>query len=133
MQGNFSVIIEVFAQKHFIKSFEKKYKIKWDLTWQYIKEELARIDNLLLTSRAEIITDAGTIKIIKTKFRVVDTKESAKTSGNRSIVAWNKEKQVVSVLLVYSKTDIANHNETAEWQRLIRENYSEYRHLFKRG
>jgi len=131
MQGNFSVIIEVFAQKHFIKSFEKKYKIKWDLTWQYIKEELARIDNLLLTSRAEIITDAGNIKIIKTKFRVVDTKESAKTSGNRSIVAWNKEKQVVSVLLVYSKTDIANHNETAEWQRLIRENYSEYRHLFK--
>ena len=73
MQGNFSVIIEVFAQKHFIKSFEKKYKIKWDLTWHYIKEELARIDNLLLTSRAEIITDAGTIKIIKTKFRVVDT------------------------------------------------------------
>ena len=133
MQGNFSVIIEVFAQKHFIKSFEKKYKIKWDLTWQYIKEELARIDNLLLTSRAEIITDAGTIKIIKTKFRVVDTKESAKTSGNRSIVAWNKEKQVVSVLLVYSKTDIANHNETAEWQRLIRENYSEYKHLFKHG
>jgi len=130
MQGNFSVIIEVFAQKHFIKSFEKKYKIKWDLTWQYIKEELARIDNLLLTSRAEIITDAGNIKIIKTKFRVVDTKESAKTSGNRSIVAWNKEKQVVSVLLVYSKTDIANHNETAEWQRLIRENYSEYKHLF---
>jgi len=133
MQGNFSVIIEVFAQKHFIKSFEKKYKIKWDLTWQYIKEELARIDNLLLTSRAETITDAGNIKIIKTKFRVVDTKESAKTSGNRCIVGWNKEKQVVSVLLVYSKTDIANHNETAEWQRLIRENYSEYKHLFNHG
>jgi len=131
MQGNFSVIIEVFAQKHFIKSFEKKYKIKWDLTWQYIKEELARIDNLLLTSRAETITDAGNIKIIKTKFRVVDTKESAKTSGNRCIVGWNKEKQVVSVLLVYSKTDIANRNETAQWQRLIRENYSEYKHLFK--
>jgi hypothetical protein len=131
MQGNYSVIIEVFAMKHFIKSFEKKHKIKWGLTLQYIKEELARIDNLLLTSRAETIIDVGTIKIIKTKFRVVDTKESAKTYGNRSIVAWNKEKQVVSVLLVYSKTDIASRNETAEWQRLIRENYSEYKHLFK--
>jgi len=36
-------------------------------------------------------------------------------------------------LLVYSKTDIASRNETAEWQRLIRENYSEYKHLFKHG
>jgi len=131
MQSNYSVQIEKYAERHFIKSFEKKYVAHWDVTLRAIVAELERIDMLINTSRAETITDAGNIKIIKTKFRVVDTKESAKTSGNRSIVAWNKEKQVVSVLLVYSKTDIANHNETAEWQRLIRENYSEYRHLFK--
>ena len=126
MQGNFSVQIEAFAERHFIKSFEKKYKTKWDFTLQYIIEELARIDNLLLTSRAETITDTGDSKIIKTKFRVVDTKESAKTSGNRCIVAWCASKQLVSVLLVYGKTDLSGKHETATWKALVKENYPEY-------
>ena len=118
--------VESFAERHFIKSFEKKYKSKWDLTLLYVMEELARIDNLLLTDRAETITDAGDIKIIKTKFRVVGTQESAKTSGNRCIVAWCISKQSVSVLLVYGKTDLSGKNETAEWKNLVKENYPEY-------
>ena len=130
MQGNFSVQIGAFAGRHFIKSFEKKYKTKWDFTLQYIIEELARIDNLLLTSRAEIITDAGNIKIIKTKFRVVDTKESVKTSGNRCIVAWDTSKQTVSILLVYGKTDLSGKHETTTWKALIKDNYKEYKNFW---
>jgi len=126
MIGNFFVQIEDFAKRHFLNSFEKKYKNKWDLTLRAIIAELERVDSLLLTSRAETITDAGSIKIIKTQFRVVDTKESAKTSGNRCIVAWNKEKQMVSILLVYGKTDLSGKNETSEWKNLVRENYSQY-------
>lgn len=129
MFGNFSVQIEDFAKRHFINSFEKKYKNKWDLTLLYVTQELERIDNLLLTSRAETITDSQNIKIIKTQFRVVSTKESAKTSGNRCIVAWNTEKQTVSVLLVYGKTDLSGKNETAEWKKIIKENYPEYSNL----
>jgi hypothetical protein len=91
MHGNYSVQIEGFAERHFIKSFEKKYKVRWDFTLRAIIAELERIDTLLLTSRAETICDAGDIKIVKTKFRVVGTKESAKTSGNRCIVAWRKD------------------------------------------
>ena len=130
MQGNYSVRIEKFAERHFIKSFEKKYKNHWEVTLRAIIAGLERIDSLINTSRAQIIYDVGDIKIIKTEFRVDRTKESAKTSGNRCIVAWNKEKQFVSVLLVYGKTDIASHNETAEWQRIIKENYQDYSHLF---
>ena len=130
MFGNFSVQIEDFAERHFIKSFEKKYKGKWDLTLISISAQLARIDNLLLTDRAETITDAGDIKIIKTKFKVVDTKESAKTSGNRCIVAWCISKQLVSILLVYGKTDLSGKNETTEWRALVKDNYKEYSHLF---
>lgn len=126
MLGNFSVQIEDFAKSHFINSFEKKYKSKWDLTLRAVMAELERIDSLLLTSRAETITDTGSLKIIKTQFRVVDTKESAKTSGNRCIVAWNTEKQVVYILLVYGKTDLRGHNETAEWKSIIKENYNQY-------
>ena len=126
MHGNYSVQIEGFAERHFIKSFEKKYKAHWDFTLRAIIAELERIDTLLLTSRAETICDAGDIKIVKTKFRVVGTKESAKTSGNRCIVAWRKDKQFVSVMLVYAKTDITGNKETTWWKKLVKENYPEY-------
>ena len=134
MQGNYSVQIEKFAERHFIKSFEKKYRSHWDVTLRAITAELERIDMLLLTDKAETICDSGAkvggVKIVKTKFRVFGTKESAKTSGNRCIVAWCQEKQSVSVLLVYGKTDFSGHNETAEWQRIVKDNYPEYKHLF---
>lgn len=128
MLGNYSVKIEVFAEKHFIKDFQRKYKNHWDITLRAIMAELERIDMLLQTDRALIICGEN-IKIIKTKFKVVGTKESAKTSGNRCIVAWNKEKQIVHILLVYGKTDLSGDNETAQWKNLIKENYSEYKNL----
>lgn len=123
MQGNFSVTVEEFAERHFIKSFQKKYQKGWDMTRLAIVAELERIDNLILTDRAETISDVDGVLIVKTKFRVVGTKESAKTSGNRCIVAVDKEKQTVSVLLVYAKTDLRRRNETAEWKAIIKEQY----------
>lgn len=130
MEPNFSVQIETFAERHFIKSFEKKYKGSWDLTLKAILEMLERIEALLSTDKAEIITSLGDLKFIKTKFRVFGTKESAKTSGNRCIVVADYKKREVRVLLVYSKTDLSGHNETAEWQKRIKENYPEYKDLF---
>ena len=127
---NYSVQIEAFAERHFIKGFQKKYKMWWNSTLLAIVAELERIDTLLLTDRAETICDVGGIKIIKTKFRVAKTKESAKTSGNRCIVAWHESKQLVIVLLVYGKTNLSGSNETARWKKIIKENYSEYKHLF---
>lgn len=129
MQGNYSVQIEGFAEKHFIKSFQKKYKTHWDFTLRAIIAGLERIDNLLLTSRAETICDAGNIKIIKTKFTVAGTKESAKTSGNRCVVAVHKDMCTVHVLLVYHKNDLGGLNETAEWKKTIRDNYPEYSNI----
>jgi hypothetical protein len=124
MQGNFLVQIEEFAERHFIKSFEKKYKKFWDVTLRAIVAELQRIDALLLTDRAETICDVEEVKIIKTKFKVAGTKESAKTSGNRCIVAWIPSKQLVRVLLVYTKTDLGGGNETAKWKGLVKDNYA---------
>lgn len=129
MQSNYTVIIEDFAIGHFIKKFSKKYNNHWDTTLIAIRGQLERIDTLLNTDKAETIIDAGDIKIIKTQFRVDRTKESAKASGNRTIVAWNITQKTVHILLVYSKTDLSGHNETAEWQKLIKANYPEYSHL----
>ncbi|MGB8816015.1 MAG: hypothetical protein WCC74_02150 [Minisyncoccia bacterium] len=129
MQGNCSVKIEEFAKRYYIKCFERKHKSNWDVTLRAIIAGLERIDNLLLTDKAETICDNNGILIIKTKFRISGTKESAKTSGNRCIVAWCKEKQTVSVLLVYGKTDLSGHNETSEWKRIIKDNYIAYKNI----
>lgn len=131
MNSHYSVKIEEFAQRHFIKNFEKKYKGHWEVTLDSIIAELERIDFLLQTDRAETVLDLDEIKIIKTKFRIFKSKESAKTSGNRCIVSIQKKKQTVTVLLVYCKTDISGHNETTQWQKLIKENYPEYKTLFR--
>jgi hypothetical protein len=131
MEINYSIQIEGFAERHFIKSFQKKYKKHWDVTHHAITAEFERIDNLLLTDKAEIIIDNDNIKIIKTDFRVSGTKESAKKSGNRAIIAWNEKDKFVYILLVYSKTDLpSNNKETDEWKKLIKNNYPKYKHLF---
>ncbi len=130
MDVNFPVQIEPFAEKHYIKKFSRKYKSHWDVTLTAIKAELERIDALLKTDRAILISENLGVKIVKTKFRVSGTKESAKTSGNRCIVAWHQEKKTVSILLVYNKTDLSSHNETAEWQNVIKNNYPEYKKFF---
>lgn len=129
MPSNNSVEIEQFAESHFVKTFAKKHKQHWDRTLRSMLDGLERIELLLQTEKAETICDAGDIRIIKTQFRMDGTKESAKTSGNRCIVAWHVEKQQVSVLLVYGKTDITARGETAAWKKLVKDNYPEYKHL----
>jgi len=131
MQGNYSVRIEKYAESHYIKSFAKKHNNHWDITLKAIIISLEHIDTLLLTDKAEIISNVAGVKIIKTKFTVAKSGISAKTSGNRCIVAWHKEEQFVSILLVYGKTDFSGHNETEEWKSIIRDNYPEYMDLCK--
>ena len=127
MQSNYTVKIKEYAERHFIKSFEKKYKQAWEVTLNSIVAELERIDNLLETDRADTVCHFENIRIIKTEFRIATTKESAKTSGNRSIVAINVDTKKVSVLLVYTKTDIDGSNETSWWKNLVKDNYPEYK------
>jgi len=127
MSTDYGITIEKFAERHFIKSFEKKYKGAWDITWKAIEEEFKRFDSLSETSIAEIITDVDNVKICKTEFRVVRTKESRKSSGNRCIVAVHKDTHMVHVLLVYHKNHLGHGNETAKWEQVIRDNYPEYK------
>lgn len=131
MESNYSVQIEDFAERYFIKSFKKKYKSAWDVTLNAIIFQLERIDNFLLTDKAGIVVDSRDIKIIKTEFKIAGRKESAKTSGNRCIVAWHTKDRSVSILLVYNKTDLSSKNkETDGWKSTIKSNYAQYKNLF---
>jgi len=126
-----SVVIEKFSERHYIKKFKKKYKKAWDITQCSLVEQFQRIEALIQeTSIAEIIAKKDDIQIIKTEFRIAGTKESAKGSGNRCIIALHKDTQTVKVLLVYHKNDLAGDgNETSKWKKCIRENYVEYKEI----
>ena len=129
MHGNNTVTIETFAERHFIKSFQKKYKQHWEITLRAIVAELERLDNFLQTDKAETIISTQNIKIIKTRFKIAGSNESAKTSGNRCIVSVDTNSLKVSVLLVYSKTDITLSNETNWWKSMIKDEYIELKDI----
>ncbi|MEX0931260.1 MAG: hypothetical protein WDZ88_00760 [Candidatus Paceibacterota bacterium] len=126
----YKVFIEPFAERHYIKSFSKKYKKAWDFTLKTIIEEFEKIDVLFFKNIAEEITDKNAdIVICKTEFKISGTQESRHGSGNRCILAKHKNASKVCILLVYHKNDLGAGNETTNWKNSIKKNYPEYRNL----
>ena len=119
-----------YAKRHYVKAFEKRYaKKQWDITLRSIHADLARIKEYLKYDKAETIHDDGSRKIVKLYFRVAQTKDSAKGSGNRAIVVVEEATKVVTILLIYSKNEITSPNETAEWQTEVKNNFPSVRDL----
>lgn len=125
----YEVIFEPFTERHFIRTFAKKYKSAWGITFSFLSKEFRFVDTLFNKSIAETIciSDDNDVKICKTEFKIAGTEMSRHASGNRCIIAVQKSTAVVHVLLVYHKGDIGDTNETATWKSIIRENYPEYR------
>ena len=122
----YEVVFEPFTERHFIRTFAKKYKGAWTITLQTITEEFEQVDLLFLKNTAETIVDSADIKICKTEFKIAGTQVSRHASGHRCIVAVHKSTAVVRVLLAYHKNDLRGVNETASWKALVKENYPEY-------
>lgn len=129
MAENYSVSIEIFARRHYIKNFEKKYQRAWDITLRALVAQFERVDMLSQKDVAEIITDQYPFKIIKSDFAVAGTGKSPKGSGNRCIVVVNEEYRRASIVLVYHKNDLGSSGETAQWKTIIKRNYPEYKKL----
>jgi hypothetical protein len=130
--GLYTVQIQKFAERHFIKNFKKKYNTAWGITYRAIESMLGRVDSVLMNrkNRAEAILTNGPHKIMKMDFSVAGTNQSPKGSGNR-IIAWvNEESKICSLLLVYSKNDIPPPNETQKWKKIVKENYPELKKIF---
>jgi len=124
----YDVIFEPFTERHYVRTFAKKYKQAWERTISGLILEFTFVDLLFKKSIAESITDKNAdIVICKTEFKIAGTNVSRHASGNRCIIAIHKSENKVCVLFVYGKTDLSSGNETAEWKNVIRENYSEYR------
>ena len=123
------VIIEPFAKSHYLKKISKKYKKSFDAPWRALEFMLQKFDKMLETSRAERITSTEQESIIcKVEFKIASN-ESAKSSGNRCIVAQDLVKNEIRILLVYHKGDVQGPNETQWWKQMVKNNYVRYRDL----
>ena len=121
----YNVVFEPFSEKHFVKSFVKKYKTNWTRTRDYIEFMCGHIDNVLMSKRADLISVSpdGHYRLVKLDFAIFGMKVSPKKSGNRCILMVDDRMRLVRVLLVYAKTDLSSRNETQEWKRLVKNEY----------
>lgn len=135
INNEYAIFIEEFAQRHYIKSFVKKYKGKqWEITLSAIRSILSRYDNIAPNnqssdSKLDIICLCNEYTIIKLDFSVAGTQISAKSSGNRVVAAVDTKNKFIKILLVYSKNEIGPPNETIKWKKLISEYYPEFKEL----
>lgn len=125
----YEVVFAPFTERHFIKTFARKYHRAWEHTFKGLLLEFTLVDLLFEKSIAETIVDSEDIRICKTEFKIAGSQMSRHASGNRCIIAVQKNTTVVHVLLVYSKGDICESNETAGWKNLVKNNYPEYREI----
>ena len=119
MSTRYTVKINEYAQRHFIKSFAKKYLNKWDLTLKAIMLQLENVEEFYDTNYFEKIHVYEKYFIAKVEFSVAGSKESKKTSGCRYIIRVDVKDLLVEILLVYSKNDVDMKNETTWWQKQI--------------
>lgn len=127
----YTVLFRPFTDRHYLRTFAKKYKNAWDKTLRSLVVEFTFANVLFEKSVAETIyisTD-NDIRICKTEFKILGTEVSRHASGNRCIIAIHTSTASVHVLLVYSKGDIGGSNETAQWKKVIKDTYPEYRNL----
>lgn len=127
MSIKYLVNIEQYAERHYIKSFAKKYHRAWDITVEILIREFQSFDILLSRTIAEMIAETANIKICKVEFKIAGSNQSRHGSGNRCIVAIDKNTNTTNVLLVYHKNHLGSGNETAQWKQIIKDNYPCYR------
>ena len=127
MSIKYTVKIEAFAESHYLKKISKKYKKSFLLPWSAFMLMLQKFDLMLERDNTNVIVNiSDNIAICKTEFKIMPN-ESTKSSGNRCIVAQDKTKQEIKILLVYHKGDIQGNKETGWWKQFIKDNYKEYK------
>lgn len=115
----YDVVFHENTQKHYIKSFKKRYKKNWDVTQRSVEKTLERIFYLYGTNQMDIICTSNKNSILaKFEFKVAGCDMSAKSSGNRCILSIDNTHSIVSVVLVYHKKNIRPHStkETNWWK-----------------
>jgi hypothetical protein len=121
-----------FATLHFLKRFEKDYKGRqWDITVESIFQDMSRIkisdSDLQKTQQVDELWQNGNFWIFKYDFRVAQTKESPKTSGNRCVAFLDNINNKIDILLIFGKGDLPkNIGEQAFIEQTLNKEFKDY-------
>ena len=107
----FTVEFSNYSKSHYLKKIEKEYKGKqWNITVESIIQDLARLktsnSDLQKTQQVDELWHKDNYWIFKYDFRVAQTKESTKSSGNRCVAFLDNEENKTIILLIYGKDDL---------------------------
>ena len=129
---SYLVHIEPYAQRHFIKRFEKDYPGKrWGVTLDSIREDLKRVRALASTSQVDELQYAKGCWLFKYDFTVALSKVSPKASGNRCLVFLDSSIHQLRILLVYGKGDLPKRIGKTEYlHKIMKEEYPNYSQRF---
>ena len=133
----FIVEFSDYAKRHYLKRFEKEYKGKqWDITVESITQDLARIktsnSDLQKTQQVDELWHKENYWVIKYDFRVAQTKESTKSSGNRCIVFLDNATNNITILIIYGKGDLPkNIGEQAFVEQTLDKEFQDYMSLVR--
>jgi len=128
--AKYSILIWKYANRHFCKSYERKYKQAWDSTLNSIKSTLGRIQKANLIWGLTMIHSMDVYSIYKYEFKVAWSNTSAHSWGHRCILLRDDEDYKVTILLIYWKTNIKWSNETSRREKEIKWNYDSIKEIF---
>ncbi|MCL2882633.1 MAG: hypothetical protein FWF45_07115 [Coriobacteriia bacterium] len=116
-----------YAQRHFIKRFEKDYPGKvWSVTLTSICEDLKRVRALCPTDQVDELHHEGACWLFKYDFAIALSHRSPKGSGNRCLVFLDGETHQLHILLVYRKGDLPkDRGETQYLEQVLQREYRE--------
>lgn len=126
----FSVSFSNYSKRHYLKDFQKKYKGKqWDFTEKSIVQDLRRLkmeNNLTqLTEQIDELKYNDNEYLAKYDFKIAQTNESTKSSGNRCVLHIDNKRNAIEILIIYNKTHLPkNKKETSFIMDEIETNFS---------
>ena len=121
-----------YAKNHYLKRFEKDYKGRqWSVTVESIIQDLSRIkiqdSDLQKTQQVDELWHKDDFWVFKYDFRVAQTKESTKSSGNRCVVFLDNAANRIEILIIFGKGDLPkNASEQALIQQTLKEEFCNY-------
>ena len=136
--GNlFTVEFSDYAKHHYLKRFEKAYKGRqWDITVESILQDMARIktsdSDLQKTQQVDELWHKDDYWIFKYDFRVAQTKDSTKASGNRCVAFLDNAAGKIEILMIFGKGDLPkNIGEQAFIEQTLKEKFRDYLSLVR--
>jgi len=133
----FTVKFSDYARNHYLKRFKKDYRGKqWDITVESIFQDLARIktsdSDLQRTQQVDELWHKDSYWIFKYDFRVAQTKESTKSSGNRCVAFLDNAAHRIEILVIFGKGDLPkNTGEQAFIEQTLIKEYRDYMSLVR--